>query len=119
MCNTKQQTDNIMNTPCMIPDEKSALYSDKYHRSQVFKNQFQNEFQNSLQNQLTCFLNKAIESIKKTSNKRHRSQDQRHQQTHDTNAEERDSDVIVQSSESDQPREQHWYTNDTMWKIVV
>ena len=37
MYDTEQQIENIMNTPSMIPDEKRALYFDKYHRLLALK----------------------------------------------------------------------------------
>ena len=37
MYNTEQQMENIMNTPSVTPDEKSALYSKQYQRFRHFR----------------------------------------------------------------------------------
>jgi hypothetical protein len=37
MCNTQRQMVNIMNSPQLTPDEKSALYSNELNRFKRFK----------------------------------------------------------------------------------
>ena len=68
--NTEQRMENILSSPSMTLNEKSALYANEYHRFQSFQNQLQNKFQNRLENQLTKFLKHATKNINKVVNKR-------------------------------------------------
>ena len=106
MYNTQQQMEDIMNTASMTPDQKSALYSNQYHRLQAFQNQLQNQIQDSVHNQLTAFLSRVAKSANKTSTKRRNLPRYRH--AYDAEREESDSDLSNQSR-----KQLHWYTNDT------
>ena len=100
MYNTEQEMENILNAPSMIPDEKSALYSNEYHRFQTFKNQLQSKFE-SLEDQLTDFIKNATKSIEEPKNKPQSSQLHAVVEYSDEDAEHSDPDVAAQSSESE------------------
>ena len=56
----------IVQAPLFTPDEKSALYSNEFHRFQSFQNQLQNQLrsQNNIRPQLQNFLTTATKSLK-------------------------------------------------------
>ena len=97
--NTEQRMENILSSPSMTPNEKSALYANEYHRFQSFQNQLQNKFQNRLENKLTKFLKHVTKNIKKVVNKQRSYQ--RYSQADDADIEDSDSD------ESNQPRKKY------------
>ena len=106
MYNTEQEMENILNAPSMTSDEKSALYSNEYHRFQTFKSQLQSKLQ-SLEDQLTDFIKKATNSIEEAKNKPQSFQLHADVEYSDedgivqVDAEDSDPDVAAQSSESE------------------